>query len=45
VGNATGWKAGRCGQIQISGLFSMEQFDQAVMDFLAATVVGKFQPR
>jgi hypothetical protein len=29
----------------MSELFSMEICDQAVMDFLAATDVGKFQPR
>jgi hypothetical protein len=31
--------------VQISELFSMEICDQAVMDFLAATDVGKFPPR
>ena len=31
--------------MQISELFSMEICDQAVMDFLAATDVGKFPPR
>jgi hypothetical protein len=29
----------------MSELFSMEICDQAVMDFLAATDVGKFPPR
>jgi hypothetical protein len=42
VGKATGWKAGRCRHVQVSELFSMEKCDQAVMDFLAATDVGKF---
>ena len=40
-----GWKAGRCRHVQISELFSMEKCDQAVMDFLAATDVGKFPPK
>ena len=31
--------------MQISELFSMEKCDQAVMDFLAATDVGKFPPK
>ena len=44
VGKATGWKAGRCRHVQISELFSIEECDQAVMDFLAATEVGKFSP-
>jgi len=45
VGKATGWKAGRCRHVQMSELFSQEICDQAVMDFLAATDVGKFPPR
>jgi len=45
VGKATGWKASRCRHVQISELFSMEKFDQAVMDFLAATDVGMFPPK
>ena len=45
VGKATGWKAGRCRHVQISELFSIEECDQAVMDFLAATKVGKFSPK
>jgi hypothetical protein len=44
VGKATGWKAGRCRHVQVSELFSIEECDQAVMDFLAATEVGKFPP-
>jgi hypothetical protein len=45
VGKATGWKVGRCRHVQISDLFSIEECDQAVMDFLAATDVGKFPPK
>jgi hypothetical protein len=45
LGKATGWKASRCRHVQISELFSMEKCDQAVMDFLAATDIGKFPPK
>jgi hypothetical protein len=45
VGKATGWKAGRCPHVQISELFSIDECDQAVIDFLAAAEVGKFPPR
>jgi hypothetical protein len=45
VGQATGWKAGRCWHVPISELFTIEECDQAVMDFLAATEVGKFPPK
>ena len=45
VGKATGWKAGRCRHVQISELFSIEECDQAVKDFLAATEVGNFPPK
>jgi hypothetical protein len=45
VGKAAGWKAGRYRYVQISELFSIEECDQAVMDFLAATEVGKFPPK
>jgi len=45
VGRETGWKAGRCRHVQISELFSLERCDQEVMDFLAATGVGKFSQR
>jgi hypothetical protein len=38
-----GWRVGRCRNIQISELISMETCDQAVIDFLPATDVGKFQ--
>ena len=41
AGRATGWKAGRRRHVQISEL---EKCDQAGMDFLAATEVGKFPP-
>jgi len=44
VRKVTGWRAGRCRHVQISELFSIEECDQAVMDFLAATEVGKFPP-
>jgi len=42
MGKVMGWKAGRCRHMQISKLFTIEECDQAVMDFLAATEVGKF---
>jgi len=42
VGKATGWKVGRCRHVQIPELFSIEEYNQAVMDFRAATEVGKF---
>jgi len=45
VGKATGWKAGRCRHVQVSELFSRDECDQAVMDILAATEVGKFPPK
>jgi hypothetical protein len=45
VGKTTGWKAGRCRHVQVSELFSMGKWDQTVMDFLAATDVGKFPPK
>jgi len=38
-------EGGRCKHVQISELFSLEKCDQAVMDFLAATEVGKFPRR
>ena len=40
-----GWKAGRCRHGQISELLTIHDCDQAVMDFLVATEVGKFPPR
>ena len=45
MGKGIGWTAGRCRHVQISELFCVEECDQAVMDFLAATEVGKFPPR
>jgi len=45
VGQATGWKASTCRHVQISELFTIEECDKAVMDFLAATEVGKFPPK
>jgi len=45
VGEAMGWKAGRCQQVQICELFSRDECDQAVVDFLAATEVGKLLPK
>jgi len=45
VRKATGWKAGGCRHVQISELISVEECDQVVMDFLAATEVGKFPPK
>jgi len=45
VGKATGSKAGRCRCVQISELFTTEDCDHVVMDFLAATEVGKFPPK
>jgi hypothetical protein len=45
VGKATGRKVGRCRHVQVSELFAMEECDQAVMDFLAATEVRKFPPK
>ena len=45
VGKARGLKAARCRHVQISELFMIEECDQVVMDFLAATEVGKFQPK
>jgi DNA-binding ferritin-like protein (Dps family) len=41
---ATSWKEGRFMHVQVSELFSMEKCDQAMMDFLTATDVGKFPP-
>ena len=45
VGKATGWRAGRCQHVKVSELLSIEKYDQAVMDFLADTEVGKFPPK
>jgi len=45
VGKVMGWKVARCRHVQLSELFSIEECDKAVMDFLVATEVGKFPPR
>jgi hypothetical protein len=45
VRKATGWRVGRCRHVKVSELLSIEKCDQAVMDFLAATNVGKFPPK
>ena len=42
VGKAMAWTAGRCQQVQISELFSMEICDKVVMDILVATDIRKF---
>jgi hypothetical protein len=39
-----GCKVSKCQNIQISELLSMETGDHAMMDFLAATDIGKFTP-
>lgn len=36
------WKVGRCQDVQLSELFYIKECDQAVMNFLVATEVGKF---
>ena len=41
VGKATGWKAGKCRHVQTSEPFSIQECNQAVMNFLAASEVGK----
>jgi hypothetical protein len=45
VEKATGWKAGRFRHVLISALFSIAECDQAVVDFLVATEVGKRPPK
>jgi len=37
-----GWRFGRCQHVQVSDLLSMEMFDKAVVDFLAASDIRKF---
>jgi hypothetical protein len=44
VGQKTDWKEGRCRHVQISELCTLVECNQVVMDFLAATGVGKFPP-
>jgi len=34
-----------CQHVQVSDLFSIDECDQAVMDFLVANEVGKFSPK
>jgi len=45
VGKVMRWKAGRCRHVQIAELFPIEEGNQAVLDFLAATEVGKSPPK
>ena len=45
AGEATGSKAGICRHVQIPELFSIEECNHAVLDFLAATEDGKFPPK
>jgi predicted nucleotidyltransferase len=45
AGNEMGWKVGRCRHFQISELFSIEERDQVVIDFLVATEVVKIPPK
>ena len=44
VRKVTGWRGGRCRHVKIPELFSLEECDQALIDILAATEVGKFPP-
>jgi len=44
-GKATGWEVGRFRHVLISELFSTEKCNQVVMDFLAASDIGKFPPK
>jgi len=45
VGKVTGWGAGRCRHLKVSELLSIAICDQAAIDFLAATDVGKLPPK
>jgi hypothetical protein len=45
VGNAPGWRVGRCRHLKVPKLLHVEKSDQGVMDFLAATDVGKCPPK
>jgi hypothetical protein len=45
VGQATGWKAGRCRHMQISELVTIEECDQAVIDYLVTTEVEEYPPK
>jgi len=42
VGQATGWKAGRCRHVNVSELFSVEACDQVVMVSMGATDMGTY---
>jgi len=44
VGKAAGYKAGSCRHAQISKMISMEDCNQAVVDFPATTEVSEFPP-
>jgi len=44
VRKATGWRPARCRHMQTAELFSIEECDPAVMDFLVATEVRKIPP-
>jgi hypothetical protein len=44
-GKGPGWKASRCRHEQGYELFSMDEYKQAVVDFLAATEVWTFPPK
>lgn len=45
MGKAMGWKEGRYRHMQISELFSIDEYDRAVIDFLGATEIGKCPPK
>jgi hypothetical protein len=44
-GKATGWQVGRCRHVYISELFSIQRYNQVVMDFLPPSDVGNFPPK
>jgi len=44
-GKSDGMESGQMPTVKVSELLSIEKCDQAVMDFLAATDVGKFPPK
>jgi hypothetical protein len=41
-GKETGWKTGKFRYMQISELYSTDECEQAAVDILAATGIGKF---
>jgi len=45
VGKETGCSAGTHRHVTVSELLSIQKCDQAVMDFLSATDVGKIPPK